>query len=64
MASLPGYFQFALLPVDVERLYTRLLTQLEGNRWTDQIFDQADIVEIACNGVRMVLYEDTGLPPR
>ena len=56
------------LIVDAERLYARLLTRIEGDRWTEQILDREDVVEIACDGLRISLglddfYEDTGLLP-
>jgi len=47
-----------------KRLAAAFIADMEGNRWTEQIFDQEDIVEIACNDVQMILYEDAGLPPR
>jgi Uma2 family endonuclease len=54
------------LLVDAERPFARLLTRLEGDRWTEQILDREDIVEIACGDARLALspddlYEDTGL---
>ena len=56
------------LIVDAERLYARLLTRVADDRWTEQILDREDVVEIACDGLRIPLglddfYEDTGLLP-
>ncbi len=55
------------LLADADRRNARLLTRTGEDRWTEQILDCEDIVEIACGDVRIALgmddlYEDTGLP--
>ena len=54
------------LLVDADHVSARLLTRLAGDRWTEQMLDRDDIVEIACGDARLALalddlYEDTGL---
>jgi Uma2 family endonuclease len=54
------------LLVDADHLNARLLTRVAEDRWTEQILDREDIVEIACGDARLALslddlYEDTGL---
>lgn len=54
------------LLVDTDHPNARLLTRVAEDRWTEQILDREDIVEIACGDARLTLglddlYEDTGL---
>ena len=54
------------LLVDADHLNARLLTRVAEDRWTEQMLDREDIVEIACGDARLALslddlYEDTGL---
>ena len=54
------------LLVDADHLSARLLTRMAEDRWTEQILDREDFIEIACGDARLTLtlddlYEDTGL---
>ncbi len=54
------------LLVDADHVNARLLTRVAEDRWTEQLLDREDIVEIACGDARFALalddlYEDTGL---
>jgi Uma2 family endonuclease len=54
------------LMADSRRPRAKLLTRTEGDQWTEQVLDRADVVEIACGDAQLTLslddlYEDTGL---
>ena len=54
------------LLVDADHLSARLLTRMAEDRWTEQILDREDFIEMACGDARLTLtlddlYEDTEL---
>ena len=54
------------LLVDADHLSARLLTRVAEDRWTEQVLDREDFIEMACGDARLTLtlddlYEDTGL---
>ena len=54
------------LLVDADHLSARLLTRVAEDRWTEQMLDREDFIEMACGDARLTLtlddlYEDTGL---